>query len=120
MGLMMGLMGARRQRVEGTMEDSWWLGIGMGLIVIGLHAAARALTHRLAFWVSGRHTFLLFELGGLGGRMGLVLGAVALVLLYVPVQEVAFVGTVIALLLASMIAEVRYIIRRIDRDTLGS
>jgi hypothetical protein len=52
--------------------------------------------------------------------MGLVLGAVALVLLYVPVQKFAFVGTVIVLLLASMVAEVRFIVRKMDRGALGS
>jgi len=102
------------------MGDLWWLSVGMGVVVIGLHTAARALTHHFAFWISSRRSFLLLELGGLGGRMGLVLGAVALVLLYVPVQKFAFVGTVIVLLLASMVAEVRFIVRKMDRDALGS
>lgn len=102
------------------MGGSWWLGIGIGVGLIGIHAAARGLTHRFALRASDRRTFLLVELGGLGGRMGLVFGAVALVLLYVPVHAGAFVGTVIVLLIASMVAETRLIVRRMDQGTLGS
>lgn len=101
------------------MELSWWLGIGIGVGLIGLHAAARVLTHRFALRASGRHAFLLVELGGLGGRMALVFGAVGLILLYVPVHEGAFVVTVIVLLIASMIIETRLIVRRLDRGSLG-
>lgn len=102
------------------MELSWWLGIGIGVGVIGLHAGARILTHRFALRASDRRTFLFVELGGLGGRMALVFGAVALVLLYAPVHEGAFVTTVIVLLIASMILETRVIVRQLDGGSLGS
>jgi general stress protein CsbA len=52
--------------------------------------------------------------------MALVFGAVALVLLYAPVHEEAFVGTVLALLVVSMGVETRLILRRMDQGTLRS
>lgn len=102
------------------MGFSWWIGIGAGLAVVGGHAALRVVTHWLALRASERRTFLLFELGGLGARMALVFGAVALVLLTLPVHVVAFVSTVIALLLLSMVIETRRIMYQMDRGTLES
>lgn len=100
------------------MSLTWWLSIGIGMGVIGGHAALRVLTHRLALSRSTRSTFLLFELGGLGARMALVFGAVTGVLLYGPVHEAVFVGTVLVLLVLSMVVETRLILRRMDRDAL--
>lgn len=102
------------------MVSSWWLGIALGTGVIGLHAGARLLTHRFALQASDRRTFLWLELGGLAGRMALVFGAVALVLLVLEVNRVAFVSTVIALLIVSMGVETRLIVRRMERGALGS
>jgi hypothetical protein len=100
------------------MTLTWWLSIGAGIGVIGGHAALRVLTHSLALSRSTRSAFLLFELGGLGARMALVFGAVAGVLLYAPVHETAFVGTVLVLLIVSMIVELRLVLRRMDRGNL--
>lgn len=102
------------------MEYSWWLGIGMGIGVVGLHAAVRGLAHYFAFGASDQRLFVLLELGGLGGRMMLVFGAVAVVLLLLPVHKAVFVGTVVVLLLLSLIVEAGLIARRMDRGTLGS
>lgn len=88
----------------------------MGLGVAGLHAAMRRLTHHWARQASGQQAFLLFELGGLGGRMLVVLGAVALVLLSAPVHRAAFVLTVALALLLGLIAEVRAMVRRRSHD----
>lgn len=102
------------------MVDSLWVGIGAGIATIGLHAGTRLFTHYLSLRTSDRKLFLLVELGGLGGRMVLVFGVVVLVLLYVPVHEIAYVSTVIVLLLGSMVVEVRLIVRRMDQGTLAS
>jgi hypothetical protein len=102
------------------MENSWWLSIGMGIGIVGAHAAVRVWVHSLAVSASDQRSFLLFELGGLGGRMVLVFSAVALVLFFVPVQVAVFVGTVIVLLILSVIVETRLIARWMDRGTLGS
>jgi hypothetical protein len=100
------------------MSLTWWLSIAAGGLVMGGHAALRVLTHRLALTRSTRRAFLLLELGGLGARMALVFGAVALVLLLVPVHKAAFVGTVLALLVVSTGMEVRLILRRMERGDL--
>lgn len=100
------------------MSLTWWFSIGAGVLLMAGHAGLRVLTHRLALRASARRVFLVLELGGLGGRMALVFGAVALVLLYTPVHETAFVGTVLVLLILSMILETRLILRRMERGTL--
>jgi hypothetical protein len=102
------------------MSLPFWLSIGAGSLVMGGHALLRVLTHRFALDRSTRQIFLLLELGGMGARMALVFGAVALVLLYAPVHEEAFVGTVLALLVVSMGVETRLILRRMDQGTLRS
>lgn len=101
------------------MENSWWLSIGMGIGVVGMHATVRVLGHYLALGSSDHRLFLLLELGGLGGRMVLVFGAVALILFFLPVQGAVFVSTVIVLLILSVIVETSLIARRMDRGTLG-
>lgn len=88
----------------------WWIGIAVGIGVMAVHAALRLLTHRLAGRYSGM-SFLIVELGGLGGRMLLLMVAVALVLVFAPLSEVAFVGTVLFLLVLSIILEARLILR---------
>lgn len=103
----------RRERVYG-----WWISIGVGVAVMVGHAALRVLTHRLALRQTDRRSFLLFELGGLGARMVLVLGAVTLVLAFIPVRKGAFVGTVLFLLLLSMLFELRLVLRQLDREAL--
>jgi len=85
---------------------AWWLGIGVGVGVMGGYAALRVWGNRLARRQSDVRAFLLVELGGLGGRLLLVLGAVALVVGLVPVHVGAFVGTVLSLLTLSIALEV--------------
>jgi hypothetical protein len=100
------------------MTLTWWLSIGAGLGVMGGHTALRVLTHRLALSRPTRKGFLLLELGGLGARMMLVFAAVALILLYVPVRPAVFVGTVLVLLLLSMVLEARRMYQRMERGEM--
>jgi hypothetical protein len=106
--------------VPGDMDASWWLGIGVGIAIMGLHTVVRIGAHYFSLRTDDQRAFFLLELGGLGGRMLLVFGAVALVLLFVPVHPVAFVGTVIVLLIASIIVETCLMLRPQDQDRLGS
>jgi hypothetical protein len=99
---------------------AWWIGIGTGVAVMGAHALLRVATHRLALGRGDGSAFVRVELGGLGARMAVLLGAVALVLAFVPVHVGAFVGTVLALLVLSLVAETRFIFRRIDQGDLSS
>jgi len=91
---------------------AWWLGIGVGIGVMGGYAALRGWARRLARRQSDVRAFLLVELGGMGGRAVLVLGAVALVVGLVPVHVGAFVGTVLSLLTLSIVLEVARTARR--------
>ncbi len=100
------------------MRLSWWLGIGLGIGVVGLHAVLRVLTHRFALRASERRSFLLLELGGLIVRMALAFGAAVLIFLFAPVHEGAFAGTVVILLVLSMIGETSLVFRQMDRGTL--
>lgn len=100
------------------MSLTWWLSIGAGGLVMGVHVALRVCTHRLALRCSGQHTFLFVELGGLGGRMAITFVGAALGLAYAPVHDGAFVGTVLALLVLSVGIEARAIVRRMDAGTL--
>lgn len=84
------------------------------------HALLRVLTHRLALQNASRRMFLLLELGGMGARMALVFAAVAVILLYAPVHTGAFVGTVLVLLILSMVFEARLVFRRMEQDELCS
>jgi hypothetical protein len=97
---------------------AWWLGIVIGTGVMVAHTLLRVFTHRWAVHRTDGQAFLLFELGGLGVRMTLVLSAVGLVLAFVPVHEAAFVGTVLLLLLLSMAVEIRFVMRQVDRGAL--
>jgi hypothetical protein len=100
------------------MTTGMWLGVGGGAATIGLHVLARMLTHYAALHASSRKAFLVIELGGLGGRMGLVFGVLILVLLYVPVNVPAYVVTLLALLFVSIAIEVWMIVRRMRQDRL--
>lgn len=92
---------------------AWWLGIFIGIGVMGGYVALRVLTHHLARARSDVRSSLLVELGGLGARMVIVLCAVALVLALAPVSPVSFVGTVLSLLVVSIITETVFVVRRL-------
>lgn len=100
------------------MTTGVWLGLGSSVATVGLHVAARVLTHYLALQKSSRKAFLVVELGGLGGRMGLVFVGMMLILLYLPVHVPTFVGTLLGLLFVSIVFEIWMIVRRMKRDGL--
>lgn len=105
--------------MAGTTEDmGWWFSIGVGVAVMAAHGALRVFTHRLALRQSRGRSFLLYELVGLGGRMVLVLSAVTVVLAMVPVHKAAFVGTVLLLLVVSMLFELRLVLQHLDHGGL--
>lgn len=85
---------------------------------MGLHVVLRVLTHRFALRASGRRLFLLLELGGLVVRMALAFVATVFILSLAPVHEGVFVGTVVILLVLSMIGETSLVFRQMDRGTL--
>lgn len=98
---------------------SWWVGVVMGVGVMGGYALLRILTHRLALRQAERKSFLVIALGGMSVRMLALLGAVALVLTLVPVHEEGFVGTVLLLFVLSMVVEIFHVTRRSGGDLSG-
>ncbi len=100
------------------MTTGLWLGLGGGAATVGLHVLARMLTHYAALRAPDRETFLIIELGGLGGRMGLVFVAMIVVLLYAPVHVPTYVGTLLGLLFVSIAFEIWMIFRRMRQDGL--
>jgi hypothetical protein len=93
---------------------AWWLGVAIGMGVMGGYAALRLLTHRLAQRQRDVRSFLAVELGGLLGRVMLVLGSVVLVLGFAPVNAAAFAGTVVSLLILSIVVEVGLLVRHLS------
>jgi hypothetical protein len=93
---------------------AWWLGIGIGVGIMCGYAALRVWVHRLSSRRADARVGLIVELGGLVGRMALVLAAVGVVLAFVPVHVGAFVGTVLAILVVSVAAEMLLVARRTD------
>lgn len=95
----------------------WWLSVGVGIVLMGGYVSLRVLTHRVALRRANAQSFLIVELGGMGGRMLLLLAAVGLILSFVPVRETAFVGVVLLLLVLSLIFEVRLVMQRAAGNT---
>lgn len=93
---------------------AWWLGVGIGVGIMCGYVGLRVWVHRLSERRPGAHGGLVVELGGLVGRMFLVLAAVGVVLAFVPVHVEAFVGTVLALLVLSVAAEMLLVARHTD------
>jgi uncharacterized membrane protein YqjE len=93
-----------------------WLAAAVGIVVMAGHAALRVVTH----WISRRsanvHAALGLEVGGLLLRMLLLLGVMVLVLVFTSVHKKAFAGTVLALLVLSLIVEIWAFSRRETPD----
>ncbi|PSQ97030.1 MAG: hypothetical protein BRD55_03720 [Bacteroidetes bacterium SW_9_63_38] len=89
-----------------------WLAVAVGVGVMAGQAALRVCTHRLSRRASDAHTALAVEVGGVVVRMGGVLAGMALVFIFTPVHEEAFAGTVLALLVLSLVVEIWVFSRR--------
>ena len=95
------------------------MSLSASLLLGALLGAANAVA---AVWTANRATAfgpdqaLRLVLGGMVARMGLLLAAVALVLVFVPVHRGAFVGGLGLLFVAGMIAEVALVLTRPPAD----
>jgi len=96
-----------------------WLGAAVGIAVMAGHTILRVVTHRLSRRSSRTRSLLVLELGGLGLRMVLLLGVVTLILAFTAVHKEAFAGTVLMLLVLSLVAELRTFWRRGAPDAPG-
>jgi uncharacterized membrane protein YqjE len=93
-----------------------WLAAAVGIVVMAGHAALRVVTHRLSRRPAEVHSLLVLELGGLVLRMTVLLGVMGLVLALTSIHEEAFAGTVLALLVLSLIVEIWMFSRRETPD----
>jgi uncharacterized membrane protein YqjE len=93
-----------------------WLAAAVGIVVMAGHAALRVFTHRLSRRASNVHAALRLEVGGLVLRMLLLLAGMVLVLAFTSIHEKAFAGTVLALLVLSLIVEIWMFSRRETPD----
>jgi hypothetical protein len=87
------------------------LGLMLGFGLGGVHAVAGLVLWRLARHRPDR-AFYVIVLGGMVVRMGLLLGALALVLWLVPLHETAFIGTLLATFVLGLTAEIVQMVRR--------
>ena len=87
--------------------SAWWWSVGLGAAIGLIHGVISLLASRLALG-KGVRTFMMIVLGGVLVRMAAALIAVVLVLLLLPVEQVAFVGSFMGVFLVGMIVEVRY------------
>lgn len=101
------------------MLNPWWLGIVAGVLIAGSHTLLRVLAHRLARRSEDPSTFTTFALGGMLVRMAVVLLATGLVLALVDVNAAAFVVTLLALLVLSMIGEIAQVVRDLNETSNG-
>lgn len=83
-----------------------WLGAAVGLAVMAVYTIIRVVTHRWSRQSSQTRSLLILELGGLGLRMVLLLGVVTLVFACTSVHKKAFAGTVLVLLVLSLIFDI--------------
>lgn len=87
----------------------------LGALLGAANAAAAAWIARRAGSL-GSDRALRLVLGGMMARMALLLAAVALVLVFVPVQRGAFVGGLGVLFVAGLVAEVALVLSRPPAD----
>ena len=90
------------------------LGGGIGIIYAGL----AYLTQRLAVRLDGSQ-FMSVVVGGMFARMLLLLVLVGLVLAFVPVQPLPFVGALVVILLLGLGFDIWWMLRHLQSSRTG-
>ena len=88
----------------------WWSSVGLGAAIGLVYTVISLIANRLALR-KAQLTFMVIVLGGMVVRMGAALIAVVLILLLLPVEQIAFVGSFLGVFILGMIAEVLYVRR---------
>jgi uncharacterized membrane protein len=94
------------------MDDSVLLGLGIGIGLAAMYAVASLVTHRIALRTDHRNQFLAIAMGGLLARMALALTLVTVTLVFVPVDETAFIGSFFGVFVVTLIMEVLHLHRQ--------
>ncbi len=82
------------------------MGAGLGV----LYVLISLLANRLAFR-KGQRTFMMIVLGGMMARMFIALITVVLILLLLPVEQTALIGSFFGVFIIGMIVEVLHLRR---------
>lgn len=93
------------------MEAAIWTSVVLGVALGLANAAASFLLYRVARNKS-HGTFMAIVLGGMVARMFAVLALLALVIVFLPVSRVAFIGAFFATFAVAMTAEIILLQRR--------
>jgi hypothetical protein len=88
------------------MANSVWVGLGLGIGLAVIYAAASLFTHRLALRQSNQNQFLAIAFGGLLARMAFALLMVTVTLIFIPVHRTAFIGSFFGVFTITLIIEV--------------
>ncbi|MFQ5570782.1 MAG: hypothetical protein ACE5G0_13945 [Rhodothermales bacterium] len=91
---------------------AWWLSLGLGIGLGLLYSAASLVVNRYALRQDS-HRFLLIVLGGMIARMALALALVALIVLLLPVEQVAFLASFLGVFVIGIIVEVMILHRKL-------
>ncbi len=93
------------------MHTAIWTSIVLGVALGLANAAASFLSYRLAR-SKPQGTFMVIVFGGMVARMFVVLALLALVIIFVPISQGAFVGAFFATFAVATIAEAIHLQRR--------
>lgn len=94
------------------MDEPVLVGLSLGVGLALLYALASYVTHRLALHSGSRNQFLAIAFGGLLARMAFALLLVTVTLVFVPVDETAFIGSFFGVFVVTLIMEVLHFHRQ--------
>lgn len=95
-----------------SMTGAVWTGIAWGAGLALLYGVASLVTHRFALRASDQKQFLSITIGGLLLRMTLALLAVAAIVGFLSVHELAFMGSFFGVFIVMLTLEVLVLHRR--------
>ncbi|PEN13559.1 hypothetical protein CRI94_09620 [Longibacter salinarum] len=94
------------------MDEPVLIGLAIGVGLALLYAIASLITHRVALQSGSRNQFLAIAFGGLLARMAFALLLVTVTLVFVPVDETAFIGSFFGVFVVTLIMEVLHLHRQ--------
>ncbi len=88
-----------------VLTPAWWWSLGLGVGIGVLYSVASLLANRYAMR-QDQQRFMLLVIGGMMARIAATLVLVALVLVLLPVQQVAFIGAFFGVFVIGLAVEV--------------
>lgn len=91
----------------------WWWSAGLGIGIGLLYGLASLVANRFALRQS-QHLFMVIVVGGMVVRMLTAVGAVALILWLLPVEQAVFIGSFLGVFITGMVVEVWSLHRKLS------